>query len=93
MPTYPTGHRVRGLRGELETVEHGTVYVKVTYETRSLDQDSGCTGTRRVEATVQTAFPGRAEGDAGDRCTPSRRESGTSRPWGVPGAAGQRDGA
>ncbi|WP_282695925.1 hypothetical protein [Streptomyces sp. CC208A] len=48
---------VRGLRGELETVEHGTVYVRVTYETRSLDRESGCTGTRRVEATVKLGEP------------------------------------
>ncbi|MFH8576771.1 hypothetical protein OHB11_38070 [Streptomyces zaomyceticus] len=44
---------VRGLRGELHTVEHGTVYVMVTLETRSLDQDAGCTETQRVEATVK----------------------------------------
>ncbi|MFI9824012.1 hypothetical protein ACIHFC_26630 [Streptomyces sp. NPDC052013] len=51
----PDGARdcVRSLRGELDTVEHGTVHVKVTYETRSLDQDSGCTGTQRVTATVK----------------------------------------
>ncbi|MFM9589331.1 hypothetical protein ACKI1J_11565 [Streptomyces scabiei] len=48
---------VRRLRGELETVEHGTVYVKVTFETRSQDQDSGCTGTRRVRATVKLSEP------------------------------------
>ncbi|MEU3077725.1 hypothetical protein [Streptomyces laurentii] len=55
----PDGARdcVRGLRGELDTVEHGVVYVKVTYETRSLDQGSGCTGTRRVEATVKLGEP------------------------------------
>lgn len=55
----PDGARdcVRKLRGELETVEHGTVYVKVTYETRSLDRDSGCTGTRRVAATVKLDEP------------------------------------
>ncbi|MFD4322360.1 hypothetical protein [Streptomyces sp. NPDC058548] len=55
----PDGARdcVRGLRGELDTVERGTVYVRVTYETRSLDRDSGCTGTRRVEATVKLGEP------------------------------------
>ncbi|WP_246886180.1 hypothetical protein [Streptomyces sp. GESEQ-4] len=55
----PDGARdcVRSLRGELETVEHGTVYVRVTFETRSLDQDSGCTGTQRVKATVKLGEP------------------------------------
>lgn len=55
----PDGARdcVRSLRGELDTVERGTVYVKVTYETRSQDQDSGCTGTRRVKATVKLGEP------------------------------------
>ncbi|WP_037645870.1 hypothetical protein [Streptomyces exfoliatus] len=48
---------VRGLRGELETVAHGTVYVMVTFETRSLDRDSGCTGTRRAEAVVKLGEP------------------------------------
>lgn len=48
---------VRSLRGELDTVEHGTVYVMVTYETRSLDRDSGCTGTQRVRATVKLGEP------------------------------------
>ncbi|MFD8642647.1 hypothetical protein ACFV14_20370 [Streptomyces zaomyceticus] len=55
----PDGARdcVRGLRGELHTVEHGTVYVMVTFETRSLDQNAGCTGTQRVEATVKLREP------------------------------------
>ncbi|WEH12453.1 hypothetical protein [Streptomyces sp. VNUA24] len=55
----PDGARacVRRLRGELDTVEHGTVYVKVTYESRSQDQDSGCTGTQRVRATVRLSEP------------------------------------
>ncbi len=48
---------VRGLRGELETVERGTVYVRVTYESPSLDRDSGCTGTQRVETTVKLDEP------------------------------------
>ncbi|MFF0561668.1 hypothetical protein [Streptomyces sp. NPDC004266] len=51
------GDCVRGLRGEFDTVEHGTVYVRVTYETRSLGRDSGCTGTRKVEATVKLGEP------------------------------------
>ncbi|NML51646.1 hypothetical protein HHL19_22020 [Streptomyces sp. R302] len=51
------GDCVRDVRGELETVEHGTVYVKVTYETPALDRDSGCTGTRRIEATVKLGEP------------------------------------
>ncbi|MET7757541.1 hypothetical protein ABZT27_22995 [Streptomyces sp. NPDC005389] len=51
------GDCVRSLRGELDTVEHGTVYVRVTYETRSLDRASGCTGTQRVEATVKLGEP------------------------------------
>ncbi|MFI6423136.1 hypothetical protein ACIBG6_37830 [Streptomyces sp. NPDC050842] len=55
----PDGARdcVRSLRGELDTVEHRTVHVRVTYETRSLDRDSGCTGTQRVEATVKLGEP------------------------------------
>lgn len=55
----PDGARdcVRRLRGQLDTVENGTVYVKVTYETRSLDRDYGCTGTRRVRATVELGEP------------------------------------
>ncbi|MFJ8659212.1 hypothetical protein [Streptomyces sp. NPDC093795] len=55
----PAGARdcVRGLRGELETVEHGTVYVRVTYESPAGDRDSGCTGTQRVEATVKLREP------------------------------------
>ncbi|MDW8478135.1 hypothetical protein QBA57_00935 [Streptomyces scabiei] len=55
----PDGARdcVRSLRGELDTVEHGTVYVKVTYETRSQDQASGCTDTQRVKATVKLSEP------------------------------------
>ncbi|MFB7233768.1 hypothetical protein ACFCXK_03190 [Streptomyces sp. NPDC056269] len=52
-----SGECVRGLRGELDTVEHGTVYVRVTFETWSLDRASGCTGTRRVEATVKLDGP------------------------------------
>ncbi len=55
----PDGARdcVRRLRGQLDTVEHGTVYVMVTYETRSLDRDYGCTGTQRVQATVKLDEP------------------------------------
>ncbi|WP_166026282.1 hypothetical protein [Streptomyces chilikensis] len=55
----PDGTRdcVRSLRGDLDTIEHGTVYVKVTYETRSQNQNSGCTGTRRVQATVKLGEP------------------------------------
>ncbi|MEU7011282.1 hypothetical protein [Streptomyces sp. NPDC046332] len=55
----PDGARecVRGLRGEVDTVEHGTVYVRVTYETPSLDRESGCTGTQRVAATVKLGEP------------------------------------
>ncbi|MFG2772782.1 hypothetical protein [Streptomyces sp. NPDC048350] len=55
----PDGARdcVRGLRGELDTVEHGTVYVRVTFETPSLDRQSGCTGTQRVAATVKLDEP------------------------------------
>ncbi|WP_406054214.1 hypothetical protein OG462_41815 [Streptomyces sp. NBC_01077] len=58
----PDGARdcVRNLRGELDTVERGTVHVRVTYETRSLDRASGCTGTQRVEATVKLGEPLRA---------------------------------
>lgn len=55
----PDGARdcVRSLRGVLDTVEHGTVYVKVTYETPSLDRASGCTDTQQVTATVQLREP------------------------------------
>ncbi|MFE5212648.1 hypothetical protein [Streptomyces sp. NPDC056600] len=55
----PDGARdcVRALRGELDTVEHGTVYVRVTYESPSLDRDYGCTRTRRVTATVKLGEP------------------------------------
>ncbi|MFE5792789.1 hypothetical protein ACFQ8C_09445 [Streptomyces sp. NPDC056503] len=55
----PDGARdcVRGLRGELETVENGTAYVRVTFESPSLDRESGCTGTQRVEATVKLGEP------------------------------------
>ncbi|MFB7938071.1 hypothetical protein [Streptomyces sp. NPDC056049] len=48
---------VRDLRGALDTVEHGTVYVSVTYESRSQDREAGCTGTRRVEAKVDLGEP------------------------------------
>ncbi|MFH9845681.1 hypothetical protein ACH4MY_10630 [Streptomyces sp. NPDC017246] len=51
------GDCVRGLRGELETVEHGTVHVSVTYESPAQDRASGCTGTQRVEATVKLGEP------------------------------------
>ncbi|MFE6225366.1 hypothetical protein [Streptomyces sp. NPDC057854] len=55
----PDGTRacVRDVRGELDTIAHGTVYVSVTYETPALDQRSGCTGTRRVKATVKLGEP------------------------------------
>ncbi|MBD0711139.1 MULTISPECIES: hypothetical protein [unclassified Streptomyces] len=48
---------VRGLRGEPATVEHGTVYVRVTLESRSQDLESGCTGTRQVEVPVKLDEP------------------------------------
>ncbi|MEU9863660.1 hypothetical protein AB0D99_22575 [Streptomyces sp. NPDC047971] len=48
---------IRGLRGALDTVEQGTVYVSVTYESPSLDREAGCTGTQRVEATVKLGEP------------------------------------
>ncbi len=51
------GDCVRDLRGAVESVENGTLYVKVTYESPSLDRDSGCTGTRQVEATVKLGEP------------------------------------
>ncbi|MEV6201152.1 hypothetical protein AB0M64_14340 [Streptomyces sp. NPDC051771] len=51
------GACVRDLRGALESVANGTLYVQVTYETPALDRDSGCTGTRRVETTVKLGEP------------------------------------
>lgn len=55
----PDGPRdcIRGLRGTLETVEHGTVYVQVTYESPAHDRASGCTETQQVTATVQLREP------------------------------------
>ncbi|GAA3919213.1 hypothetical protein GCM10022244_30430 [Streptomyces gulbargensis] len=55
----PDGPRacVRGLRGELESVERGVVRVMVTYESPSQDREAGCTGTQRVEATVELGEP------------------------------------
>lgn len=51
------GDCVRGLRGDLDTVENGTVYVMVTYESPSLDRASGCTETQQVAATVRLREP------------------------------------
>ncbi|MGP8298704.1 hypothetical protein ACTPOK_12285 [Streptomyces inhibens] len=43
----------RGLRGVVDTVEHGTVYVTVTYESRSADRRSGCTVSRPETTRVR----------------------------------------
>ncbi|MFC9795422.1 hypothetical protein ACFVJI_22595 [Streptomyces sp. NPDC127584] len=48
---------VRDLRGQVDTVENGTVYVAVTFESPSFDRESGCTGTKRVRARVRLDEP------------------------------------
>ncbi|MFF6788828.1 hypothetical protein ACFY9C_07115 [Streptomyces filamentosus] len=55
----PDGERecVRGLRGTFESAGHGTVRVSVTYESPAADREYGCTGTRRVETTVELDGP------------------------------------
>lgn len=45
----------RGLRGVVDAVEHGTVYVTITYESRSADRRSGCTVSR--PATTRVRLP------------------------------------
>ncbi|WMX44096.1 hypothetical protein RGF97_03405 [Streptomyces roseicoloratus] len=51
------GTCVRGLRGTLESVANGTMYVQVTYESPAMDRESGCTRVRRVETTVELGEP------------------------------------
>ncbi|MFF0274498.1 hypothetical protein [Streptomyces sp. NPDC004330] len=51
------GPCVRDLSGRVDAVENGTVYVAVTFESPSQDRDSGCTGTRRVQAKVTMDEP------------------------------------
>lgn len=47
----------RGLRGVVDTVEHGTVYVTITYESRSADRRSGCTVSRPATTRVRLPRP------------------------------------
>ncbi|MCM2417182.1 hypothetical protein [Streptomyces sp. RKAG293] len=43
----------RGLQAAVDTVENGVIYVKVTFESRSMDRSSGCTHDERALTTVR----------------------------------------
>ncbi len=47
----------RGAKGVVDTVENGTVHVRVTYESRASDTRSGCTGSEPGSATVPLPGP------------------------------------
>ncbi|MFF2041395.1 hypothetical protein ACFVVX_13265 [Kitasatospora sp. NPDC058170] len=46
----------RGLKGEIQSVERGTVFVRITYETRSADRRSGC--TQSEPSNIGVPLPG-----------------------------------
>ncbi|MDF9811033.1 hypothetical protein [Streptomyces sp. SPB162] len=50
----PSGTKcTRGLKAAVDTVANGVIYVKVTFETRSGDQRSGCTGDESALTSVR----------------------------------------